>query len=392
MIRYGLAALALLLVAVIALALRDPPLPVEAASVSRGPLVVYVEEEVRSRVRVRHVVASPLPGEISRVELRPGDMVTRGQTVAAFNAGPAPRLDASQVQRLRAELTAAQADLRAAREQATAARASASQADRELTRADALAKADVVPAEALERARTQAELTAANQASAEAAVDAALGRVGALQALLAPCSIGAQQLDLVSPANGVVLRRLRQSAGPVAAGEVLLEIGDPTNIEIVGELLSEDALQLQPGAQVELTGWGGEELLQATVERVEPAAFTKVSALGVEEQRVLVLALPADSGPDWPQLGDGYRLRARYRLWSSDDVLKVPSAALQRDRDGWSVLRIEAGRAQRVNVQIGQRNDAEAEVLGGLAVSDQVVLYGDDRVVDGARVSLESRY
>jgi HlyD family secretion protein len=250
----------------------------------------------------------------------------------------------------------------------------------------------VVPAEALERARTQAELTAANQASAEAAVDAAQGRVGALQALLAPGSNGAQQLDLVSPANGVVLRRLRQSAGPVAAGEVLLEIGDPTNIEIVGELLSEDALQLQPGAQVELTGWGGEELLQATVERVEPAAFTKVSALGVEEQRVLVLALPADSGPDWPQLGDGYRLRARYRLWSSDDVLKVPSAALQRDRDGWSVLRIEAGRAQRVNVQIGQRNDAEAEVLGGLAVSDQVVLYGDDRVVDGARVSLESRY
>lgn len=387
MIRYGLAALALLLVAVIALALRDPPLPVEAASVSRGPLVVYVEEEVRSRVRVRHVVASPLPGEISRVELRPGDMVTRGQTVAAFNAGPAPRLDASQVQRLRAELTAAQADLRAAREQATAARASASQADRELTRADALAKADVVPAEALERARTQAELTAANQASAEAAVDAAQGRVGALQALLAPGSNGAQQLDLVSPANGVVLRRLRQSAGPVAAGEVLLEIGDPTNIEIVGELLSEDALQLQPGAQVELTGWGGEELLQATVERVEPAAFTKVSALGVEEQRVLVLALPADSGPDWPQLGDGYRLRARYRLWSSDDVLKVPSAALQRDRDGWSVLRIEAGRAQRVNVQIGQRNDAEAEVLGGLAAGDQVVLYGDDRVVDEARVS-----
>ncbi len=386
MMRYGVVALALVVIAVITLALRDPPLPVEAATVLRGPLVVYVEEEVRSRVRQLHVVASPLPGELSRIELRPGDQVDRGQIVASLNAGPAPRLDASQVQRLEAELAAAQADLRAAREHALAARAAASQSGRELARAEALAKAEVVSVELLEQARTQVELNAARQAAATAAVDAAQGRARALQALLAPGKDGAQQLDLVSPADGLVLRRLRESAGPVAAGEALLQIGDPTDIEIVGELLSEDALQLQPGARVELTGWGGDGLLLATVARVEPAAFTKVSALGVEEQRVLVLALPAESGPAWPPLGDGYRLRARYQLWASEDVLKVPSAALQRDRDGWSVLRIEAGRAHRVNVQIGQRNDAEAEVLSGVAAGDQVVLYGDDRVVDGGRV------
>lgn len=387
MMRYALAALALVVVAVIALALRDPALPVEAGTVARGPLIVFVEEEVRSRVRQRHVVASPLPGELSRVELRPGDPVEHGQIVASFNAGPAARLDAAQVQRLQAELSAAEAELRRAREQVQAAAAAMRQGSRELARVEALAKDDVVAIEALEQARTQVELNAANESAANALVDAAQARVRALQALLDPDAAGAQRLDLTSPAGGVVLRRLRESAGPVAAGEPLLEIGDPADIEIVGELLSEDALQLPPGARVELTGWGGDGLLQATVERVEPAAFTKISALGVEEQRVLVLALPADSGPAWPLLGDGYRLRARYQLWASDNVLKVPSAALQRDRDGWSVLRIEAGRAQRVSVHIGQRNDSEAEVLGGLNAGDRVVLYGDDRVVDGGRVS-----
>jgi HlyD family secretion protein len=388
MMRYGLAALALLLIAAIALGLRDPALPVEVGEVARGALVVYVEEEVRTRVRQRHRVASPLSGQLSRVELRPGDRVIRGQPVATFDAGPAPRLDATQVRRLEAEIIAAEADLRQAREQLLAAAAAARQASRELARIEALAKADVVALEGLEQARTQAELSAANRAAAQAVVAAAQSRIHALQALLDPAGDGAQRLELTSPVDAVVLRRLRESAGPVAAGEVLLEIGDPADIEIVGELLSEDALQLQPGARVELTGWGGAGLLQATVERVEPAAFTKISALGVEEQRVLVLALPAASGPPWPLLGDGYRLRARYHSWASDDVLKLPAAALQRDRDGWSVLRVEDARARRVSVQIGQRNDVEAEVLGGLAVGDQVVLYGDDRVVDGGRVSV----
>ena len=382
-------ALAALLLAGVLLALREAALPVEVAKVSRGTLAVDVEEEVRTRLRVRERITVPLPGRIDRVELRPGDRVQAGQTIVTLTAGPAPRLDSAQRERLQAEWVAAQADQRRVEAQSTAAQAAAELAEQEWRRAEALANEQVLAPAEVDRALAELQVRRGEASAAIAATRAAAARTASLQALLDPDQGQPQQLPLTSPIDGIVLRRLRESSGAVAPGEVLLEIGASEPLEIIGELLSEDAIQLQPGARVLLHGWGGSEELLARVERVEPAAFTKVSALGVEEQRVLVIALPDPAGATWPALGDGYRLRARYLIWEGDDRLLVPTAALQHDRDGWSALRVVDGVANRATVQLGRRNALQAEVLDGLTEGDRVVLYGDDRVGDGRRVEFE---
>ena len=382
-------ALAALLLAGVLLALREAALPVEVAKVSRGTLAVDVEEEVRTRLRVRERITVPLPGRIDRVELRPGDRVQAGQTIVTLTAGPAPRLDSAQRERLQAEWVAAQADQRRVEAQSTAAQAAAELAEQEWRRAEALANEQVLAPAEVDRALAELQVRRGEASAAIAATRAAAARTASLQALLDPDQGQPQQLPLTSPIDGIVLRRLRESSGAVAPGEVLLEIGASEPLEIIGELLSEDAIQLQPGARVLLHGWGGSEELLARVERVEPAAFTKVSALGVEEQRVLVIALPDPAGATWPALGDGYRLRARYLIWEGDDRLLVPTAALQHDRDGWSALRVVDGVATRTTVQLGRRNALQAEVLDGLTEGDRVVLYGDDRVGDGRRVEFE---
>ena len=382
-------ALAALLLAGVLLALREPALPVEVAKVSHGTLAVDVEEEVRTRLRVRERITVPLPGRIDRVELRPGDRVQAGQTIVTLTAGPAPRLDSAQRERLQAEWVAAQADQRRVEAQSTAAQAAAELAEQEWRRAEALANEQVLAPAEVDRALAELQVRRGEASAAIAATRAAAARTASLQALLDPDQGQPQQLPLTSPIDGIVLRRLRESSGAVAPGEVLLEIGASEPLEIIGELLSEDAIQLQPGARVLLHGWGGSEELLARVERVEPAAFTKVSALGVEEQRVLVIALPDPAGATWPALGDGYRLRARYLIWEGDDRLLVPTAALQHDRDGWSALRVVDGVANRATVQLGRRNALQAEVLDGLTEGDRVVLYGDDRVGDGRRVEFE---
>ncbi|MCB1628929.1 MAG: HlyD family efflux transporter periplasmic adaptor subunit [Xanthomonadales bacterium] len=382
-------ALAALLLAGVLLALREAALPVEVAKVSRGTLAVDVEEEVRTRLRVRERITVPLPGRIDRVELRPGDRVQAGQTIVTLTAGPAPRLDSAQRERLQAEWVAAQADQRRVEAQSTAAQAAAELAEQEWRRAEALANEQVLAPAEVDRALAELQVRRGEASAAIAATRAAAARTASLQALLDPDQGQPQQLPLTSPIDGIVLRRLRESSGAVAPGEVLLEIGASEPLEIIGELLSEDAIQLQPGARVLLHGWGGSEELLARVERVEPAAFTKVSALGVEEQRVLVIALPDPAGGSWPALGDGYRLRARYLIWEGDDRLLVPTAALQHDRDGWSALRVVDGVANRATVQLGRRNALQAEVLDGLTEGDRVVLYGDDRVGDGRRVEFE---
>lgn len=371
----------------IALALREPTLPVEVAEVSRGSLQVGIEEDVQTRLRRRELILTPLPGHIERIELLPGDAVSAGQPLLTLSAGPAPRLDAAQQSRLRAELRAAEAERGRLRRLIAAAEAASALAEQEAGRARRLAAEQVIAPAALDQALTEARVRLAEVQAARAAEAAAAGQLQALRALLDPDQGQAQQLILRSPIDGIVLQRWRESSGAVAAGERLLEIGDPTQLEVVGELLSEDAVRLSAGATVELTGWGGPVLLRARVERIEPAAYTKISALGVEEQRVKVIAVPDLAGGDWPALGDGYRLRARYIAWSGEDRLLVPSAALQRDRDGWSVLRVVDGQARRVNVSLGQRSDTHAEVTAGLDEGDVVILYGEDRVDEGRRVS-----
>ena len=382
-----MAVIAAAVVAVLALGLRSPAIPVEHATVIRADLEVYVDEDAQTRVRHQLRVAVPVPGTLSGVSVTPGDPIEAGQIVATLAPSPALPLDNASRGRLLADLRAAQALAGAAENQRKASAAAFEQSRRETDRALRLLKEDVISAEQAERQQLQLQLAQADLQSARAQAQSAADQVAALSALLEPSGPGAAPIPIRSTRSGVVLRRFRESAGPAAAGEPLVDVGDPADLEVVAELLSEDAIRLSIGNPVTFSQWGGEGELSARVETIEPAAFTKRSALGVEEQRVRVIAIPAAQTP-WPQLGDGYRMRGRFQLWSGQEVLQVNAGAIQRDRDGWSVLRIGDGYADRQAVQIGQRNDRAVEIRDGLSEGDQVVVYADDRVEDGARVEV----
>lgn len=384
----ALLAIAVAVLIALGFGLRTPAVPIEHAVALRASLQAVVEEDVQTRVRHRQIIAVPLPGTLSRVELRPGDPISAGQIVAELAPSPAMPLDSASRGRLLADRVAAQSLALAADESRRAVAATLAQVEREAARALSLSEQDVISAEQAEREGIRLRQAQADAAAASAQLSAAQAQVAAVNALLAPGGAGSEPIPIRSYRAGVILRRMRESAGPAAAGELLIEIGDPTDIEIVGELLSADAVRLSPGNAVALSQWGGDHVLHGVIERIEPAGFTKRSALGVEEQRVRVIAVPDPTAPGWPALGDGYRLRGRYTLWSGEDVLQVNAGAIQRDRNGWSVLRIEDGYAIRQSVQIGQRNEQAVQIIDGLSAGDQVVVYADDRVDDGARVEI----
>lgn len=383
-----LLAIAAVVLITLALGLRSPAVPVEHALVERAPLQAYVEEDVQTQVRSSQLIAVPLPGTLSAVTLRPGDSVAAGQVLAELAPVPATPLDSASRGRLLADRLAAQSLAAAAAEGQRLAAATLVQIEREAERAQRLREEEVISLEQAEREQIRLQQAQADAAAASAHYRAALAQVQAISALLQPGAVGSEAIAIRSYQDGVVLRRMRESPGPAAAGEPLLEIGNPQNLEIVGELLSADAVRLSPGNAVSFSQWGGDRSLHGVVDRIEPAGYTKRSALGVEEQRVRVITVPDPADAPWPALGDGYRLRGRYTLWSGDEVLQVNAGAIQRDRDGWSVLRIVDGRAQRQSVQIGQRNDQAVQILQGLSEGDRVVVYADDRVDDGARVDV----
>jgi HlyD family secretion protein len=194
-------------------------------------------------------------------------------------------------------------------------------------------------------------------------------------------------MTIRSPVDGVVLRRVRESEAVVAPGEPLLELGDPAQLEIVSDLLSTDAVKVRPGNPVLIEQWGGDRTLRGRVRRVEPSGFMKVSALGVEEQRVNVLVDFEDPAEAWKALGDGYRVEVRIVVWESPDAVRVPTTSLFRKGDGWAVFAVEGGRARIRPVVVGRRNGLEAEVVSGVAPADRVIVHPGDRIVDGSRVA-----
>ncbi|HEU5256128.1 MAG TPA: HlyD family efflux transporter periplasmic adaptor subunit [Vicinamibacterales bacterium] len=372
-----------------AIALWPSAVAVEVATVSRGPLVVTVDEEGRTRVRDRFVVAAPVTGRVLRIELEPGDRVARGDVVARLQPESPPLLDA----RMRAEALAAvdstQASLGHARAEEQRARAALAQTQRDLARTRRLTTAGVTTAQDLE-AREADALVAEEAVNAAAfAVRAASAEVERAQARVGTSveARGGGAVVVTSPADGVVLQRLRESESVVPAGEPLIEIGDPAQIEIVTDLLSTDAVRVRPGARAMIEQWGGETALAATVRRIEPAGFTKVSALGVEEQRVNVVLDFADGDEDSPVLGDAYRVETRIVLWEAPSVLKVPTNALFRDNTQWAVYVVSGGRARRTIVEIGHQTAQEAEVLDGLSEGTDVIVHPGDLVRDGARIA-----
>jgi HlyD family secretion protein len=340
------------------------PVPVRTATVGRGPLEVTVEEEGRTEVVDRYDITAPVAGFLRRIELKAGDPVRQGQPVARLEPPHAPILDP------RAHTEAAER-VRAA--QATAAKAAARR-----DRVARLAADGAATPEALEQATSEAERTSAELKAAEAALSRNERRP--------PPEV---HRVITSPVAGRILSVPRQSEGPVNAGETLLVIGDARRLEVRVDVLSQDAVRMHPGTRVRVEQWGGDAPLEAVVKRVEPQGFTKVSSLGVEEQRVNVVAT-LTSPPDlWARLGSGYRVLARFVLWAEPSVLQVPASALFRTSDGWAAFAVENGRARRRPVTVGQQAALRAQVATGLDEGTEVILHPSNAVQDGVRVEPE---
>jgi HlyD family secretion protein len=375
---------------IVAAAMWPESIEVNAAKVERGPLQVTLDEDGETRVRERFVVSAPVAGRLQRIELEPGDRVVRGKTVVArLSTADAPLLDP----RIRVELQAAVEAARAAVGQAQSERdrstAELTRARTTLERQRQLMKAGAIASDTLDAAETA--VATAEEAS-KASVFAVSRSEHELQLararLQAPAPAG-RSVEVVAPVNGVILKRLRESESVVPVGEPLIEIGDPARIEIVADFLSTDAVRVQQGALVLIDGWGGSDPLQGRVRRVEPAGFMKVSALGVEEQRVNVL-IDFDDPAAAGRLGDGYRVELRVVMWSEPDVVKVPVGGLFRRGDAWAAFVIDGDLVRLQPVQLGQRNDVEGQVLGGLMPGQTVVLHPPDTLADGARVNVRA--
>lgn len=387
-VRRGLLGLVLLTAAIgIVLALRPRPVAVDVATAARGPLVVAIEETGVTRVKDRYVVSAPVAGTLSRQLLEPGDPIAEGQVVAEIAPLPPPLLDARTRSEAQARLSAELSALGQAEALQGRAGAAEALARDELVRARSLAAGGSVPAQQLERAEFEARMRAEELSSAVFGAKVAAEQVRVARAALAPeGGARGRHVDVLAPASGRVLRVLQRSQGVVQAGTPLLEVGNPEALELVVDLLTTDAVRVAPGTPLTIQGWGGDRALAARVRRVEPSAFTKLSALGVEEQRVNVVAAFTERGEDRAALGDGFRIEARLVLWRGDDVLKVPHGAVFRRGDGWAVFRVAGGRARLTPVQVGHRGDAEVEVPSGLEAGAAVVVHPGDRVKDGVRV------
>ncbi len=381
----------LALVAVSLLSLRSAPLPVELSTVARGTVRQTVDEDGHTRVRERYTVSAPLAGTLQRITLEEGDRVKAGAVLAALAPNPAALLDPRTRAELEQRLAAAQA--REQRTGALTARAEANleQSKSDLERTRKLAERNIVSRSQLEHdelavtvnqrlldvARFEQRTAVHEVAQARAALEASR--------LAAEPSMG-DLLDVRAPVDGTVLRVLQKSAGPVTMGTPLLEIGDLSDMEVVVDVLSSDAVAIHPGTPVSIEHWGGDTPLPARVQRIEPSAFTKVSALGVEEQRVNVVIDITAPRSARAGLGDGFRVDARILVHSVDDAVTVPTSALFRDGAGWAVFVDDDGVARKRRVAVSLRGTEQAAISEGVKPGDRVILFPGDAITDGARV------
>lgn len=390
--------LALVAAGLFAWAFAPRPIPVEVAAAGAGRFEQSIDEDGRTRLRERYVVSAPLAGRLARIALREGDRVEAGAVVAVLSPTLAPMLDERARAAQQARVEAAEAGLIRAGAQLDRARIALQQARGELDRTEQLARRGFVAPTRLDTERlgvaaAQKGVDAATQDRhvAEHELEQARAALGALRTTQA-----GRPFEVRAPIAGRVLRVTQGSETAVALGAPLLELGDTTRLEVVAELLTGDALRTKPGDPVSIERWGGPDALSGVVARIEPAAFTKVSALGVEEQRVRVLIDLTSPPQAWAALGDGYRVTVRIVIQAVDDALRVPigavfplprAAADDAAPPRWATWTVRDGRARRADLDLGGRNAVHAWIRAGLSAGDTVIVYPPAGMTEGARVS-----
>jgi HlyD family secretion protein len=383
--------------------MRPQPVPVETLALTAKPLRVTVEEEGKTRLRSRYVISAPVAGYMPRLRLKVGDAVQAGTVIAQLEPPRPAVLDARSLELGRARVASAERTLQVAQsrvatqgEQVRSAKAELQYWTQQRQREERLRKSGDVAATRLERTvtdlrRAEATMAAAERglATTEAEVEAAKAEVASARAALRQTAGAAtgEAVPVVAPTGGRVIRLVRESEGVVTPGEALVEIGDARAIEVVVEVLSADAVRMAPGMKVLLDRWGGSTVLEARVRMVEPGGFTKISALGVEEQRVRVVADLVSPEAEWAALGDGYRVEAAFVLWEGEEVLQAPANAVFRMGEKWAVFVVQGGVARRREVAVGHRSGVAVEITGGLRAGEVVVLHPDETVVEGKAVT-----
>jgi HlyD family secretion protein len=385
--------LAAVLAAILVYAFRPQPVPVDLAVIERGELTVTIDGDGQTRVREAYVVSAPLSGRVLRIERHVGDEVVANETLlATIEPGDPTFLDRRAQAQAQAAAKAAEAGFALAEAERARALAELDFARSELKRAEQLAMRGIVSERDLDRAKLQVRTANATVATTKANIEMRRFELETAQAALIQPGEDAGQgeghsccVEVYSPVDGRILRVIHESEGVVAAGTWLVELGDPADLEVVVDLLSGDAVRVREGAEVTIEDWGG-VTLTGRVRRVEPYAFTKISALGIEEQRVNVIVDFTGPANEWLGLGHGYRVDAHILDWRGEDVLKLPLGALFRDGESWAVFVAEDGVAQLRHIEIDHGNGREAEVLGGLEAGATVILHPGDRISDGVRI------
>jgi HlyD family secretion protein len=375
----------------IVVGLWPKPLEVEIQAIRIAPLTLSVLEEGKTRIRHRYIISPPVSGYLHRIALRPGDRIEAGKTVlAVIESEPASFLNPRTRAETEARAQAAESTRLRTAAELEKARAALGLAQRDFTRAQSLKRQGAIATREWDAAENQVVVATREVRALEFALQTAEFEVAqakaALQQVQNPGTEPAPSLTITAPVNGFVLSVMEESARIVAAGTPLMEVGDPNDMEAEIELLSSDAVAVAPGASVLLERWGGDAPLRGRVSVVEPGGYTKISALGVEEQRVKVRVDFVDPLPQGRELGDRFRVEARIITWASDKVLQVPSGALFRRGADWMTFVVESGRARLRKVEIGHNNGVAAEVVSGLQPGERVILHPPDRVAEGTRV------
>ena len=380
---------AVALATALALAARPHPVAVDIATARRGPMQITIDEAGRTRVRDRYVVLAPLGGDLARITLRPGDAVERGTVIARIVPQTPTLLDPRSRAEATARLGTARSGARQAQANAVRTELALEHAQVDAGRVKRLAESGSVGSEEAVNAEFEVRLKTQELASARFGVETAAHEVEMASAALGRYGDAArarEAFEIASPIAGRVLRVHQSSGGMVSPSAQLLELGDPTELEAVVDVLTEDAVRIPPRARVTFDRWGGPWPLAAHVRVVEPSAFTRLSALGVDEQRVSVVIDFDEPLARRAALGDGFRVESHIVTWQRDDLLAVPSSATFRQGDGWAAFVVVEGRARLRAVQIGRRSAAEVEVESGLSEGDRVVVHPSDKVEDGVRV------
>lgn len=367
------------------------PVIVDVVKALRMPMKVTVEEEGQTRVKDKFAISSPVTGFMRRIPFDVGDAVIKGQKIAEIEPLRSDALDPRSYASAQTAVSAAEAALKAAKENASAASAEEEYARANLERTIKLFNAGYTYQDIMDKSDRDAKRANANRLAAEALVKVARSELDRARVVLREfgpvSSVSMSHIAMVhSPVSGYILRIHKESEGAVNAGEPLVDIGNLNRLEVEIEVLTEYAIKIKPGTPVAFERWGGEQILYGTVRVVEPAGFTKISSLGVEEQRTLVIADITSMPESWQRLGDGYRVEARFIIWAGENILQVPASAIFRKGDKWALFAVKNNRAVERQVEIGQRTGLTVEVLSGVSEGDIVIAYPDELIKEGTLI------